>query len=423
MTTFAVEAHHNEFLPADAATVEVALVVTASGTGAAPAADRTEIVILDRSGSMHDQMPEAHRATCAAIDAVPDGAYFAVIAGAARAAVAVGLTRADPDSRRNAKAEVRRIHAGGGTRIGTWLDQAGRLFRERPGALNHAILLTDGHGEGIAELEPVLARQSGVFQCDCRGIGTDWRVDELRHIARSLLGGVDIVKADEDLTAAFTELVDAAAGRATGSVRLRFWTPAGGSVTSLDQILPELADLARHRQEVSAQVADFRTGAWADETREYHLRVAVPPAAVGQRRLAARLSVVRTGEDGAEEVAAQALVPVTWTAAGDHRSTRINARVAGATGRQELRRRIDEGLRALEAGDHGTARAELGRAVRLAAEAGDGAVLGDLGRVVDIDMDADNAPTGTVRIRSSVAKADVMALDTRSTRTARAPKR
>jgi hypothetical protein len=32
-----------------------------------------------------------------------------------------------------------------------------------------------------------------VFRCDCRGVGTDWKVEELRTISTALLGTVDIV--------------------------------------------------------------------------------------------------------------------------------------------------------------------------------------------------------------------------------------
>jgi hypothetical protein len=31
------------------------------------------------------------------------------------------------------------------------------------------------------------------FQCDCRGVGVDWQVAEVRRIAQALLGSVDII--------------------------------------------------------------------------------------------------------------------------------------------------------------------------------------------------------------------------------------
>ena len=70
----------------------------------------------------------------------------------------------------------------------------------------------------------------GRFQCDCRGIGTDWDVDELRQIASTLLGSVDMVADAGDLVADFTAMMDAAMGKETGDVALRLWTPQGAEV-------------------------------------------------------------------------------------------------------------------------------------------------------------------------------------------------
>ena len=50
----------------------------------------------------------------------------------------------------------------------------------------------------------------GAFTCDCRGVGTDWRVDELRAIASALLGTVDIVAGPADLAADFRAMIGAA---------------------------------------------------------------------------------------------------------------------------------------------------------------------------------------------------------------------
>ena len=64
------------------------------------------------------------------------------------------------------------------------------LFASLPSAIPHAILLTDGknESESPASLEAALGACSGQFQCDCRGIGTDWNVGELRAISTRLLG-------------------------------------------------------------------------------------------------------------------------------------------------------------------------------------------------------------------------------------------
>ena len=80
--------------------------------------------------------------------------------------------------------------------MGTWLTLAGRLFDSVPMlAQKHAILLTDGenHNESPEQLSNAIAGVTGKFQCDCRGVGVDWQVAEVRRIAQALLGTVDII--------------------------------------------------------------------------------------------------------------------------------------------------------------------------------------------------------------------------------------
>ncbi len=96
-------------------------------------------------------------------------------------------------------------------------------------------------------------------------------------------------------------------------------------------------------------------------------------------------------------------------------STQISRGVAHYTGQAELAEVIQEGLAARKAGDEATATARLGRAVALAAASGNDGTARLLERVVEV-LDA---PTGTVRLRRTVADVDEMTLDTRSTRTVR----
>ena len=42
-----------------------------------------------------------------------------------------------------------------------------------------------------------------MLQCDCRGVGVDWEVAELRKVASALLGSVDIVADPANLAADF----------------------------------------------------------------------------------------------------------------------------------------------------------------------------------------------------------------------------
>jgi hypothetical protein len=89
--------------------------------------------------------------------------------------------------------------------------------------------------------------------------------------------------------------------------------------------------------------------------------------------------------------------------------------VAHYTGQAELAQSIQAGLDAQAAGDVDKATALLGKAVKIANDSGNEATAKLLRRVVDVE----DAEKGTVRLKAGVAKEDSMALETRSTKTAR----
>jgi hypothetical protein len=358
----------------------------------------------------------AKDATAVAIDCIRDGVAFAVIAGSLEAKLLYpwsgGLAIASHQTRHQAKREVQRLDVADGTAIGPWLALANELFVQAPDAVRHAILLTDGQDEHEEpeDLDRVLAACEGNFQCDCRGVGTDWEVDELRKIASALLGTVDIVAQPEDLAADFRTMIEIAMGKGTNNVALRLWTPQGASVAFVKQVAPRIEDLTTRSVAVNELTADFPTGAWGSESRDYHLCIRVPAHDVGDEMLAGRVSLVVDGH-----VVSQALIRAVWTD-DEQLSTRINRAVAHYSGQAELADAIQEGLDARKAGDVGTATFKLGRAVKLAAESGHDGTMKLLRSVVEVD----DPVTGTVRLKSRVNEADEMALDTRSTRTVRA---
>jgi von Willebrand factor type A C-terminal domain/von Willebrand factor type A domain len=421
VTEFAAETFQNEYLPEGGAEVNAIVTITSGNSaGSGPIrTELTEVILVDASGSMYGyRIQAAKQATKAAISALPDGVQFAVIAGTHLAHACFpsrGLAVADQHSRADAMHAVDQLVAEGGTAMSTWLDSAGHLFPTRPGAVNHAVLLTDGKNESepTQALDAALQRWRGAFQCDCRGVGTDWVVAELRSIAAALLGTVNDVADPADLVTDFTAMINAAMGKANPDARLRVWTPVGATLKFVKQVAPEIADLTERRVDVNARSGDYPTGAWGAETRDYHVCVAVPPGTVGDELLAARVSLV-TGDPDDETVAAKALVRAVWTD-DSAQSTRINASVAHYTGQAELAAAIAEGLDARKAGDVDTATIKLGRAVQLAAASGHTETQALLEKVVDIEDSA----TGTVRLKPQVEKADEMSLDTRSTRTVR----
>ncbi|GAB3659548.1 VWA domain-containing protein [Actinocorallia lasiicapitis] len=415
MTTFGLTVDQNRFLPEGGHEVHAIVTVTASGGGSVVAAgpDAAEVIIIDNSGSMSgDCIYAAKRAAKIAVDGLRDGVAFAVVVGHDRARMVYPrtkqLVRADPLTRREAKEAIGRITTTGGTAMSTWLRLADSLFDGRAG-LKHAILLTDGvnQHESPLELGQTLEEIAGRFVCDCRGVGTDWEVAELRRIGDAMLGTVDIIPDAAGLAADFRAMTEHAMGKAVADVALRVWTPRDATLSYVKQVLPAVADLTGRRVESGPQTGDYPTGAWGEESRDYHVCVEVPAGQLGREMRAAWIKLVVGGE-----VLASANVLAEWTD-DEAESTRINRRVAHYTGQAELASAIQEGLEARRLGDQDTATARLGRAVRLAEESGNAPLSELLSKVVEVD------DGGTVRLRRDVAKADEMSLDTRSVRTVR----
>ncbi|MFJ9863414.1 VWA domain-containing protein [Streptomyces sp. NPDC101165] len=448
---FSVDVYQNEYLPEGGREVNAIVTVTATGGGTIGSAVAASVyapghgpsaavaIMVDCSGSMDyppTKMRNARDATAAAIDTLRDGTHFAVIGGTHVAKeVYPGSGRlavADARTREEAKQALRRLSAGGGTAIGTWLRLADRLLSSADVGIRHGILLTDGRNEHESpeDLRAALDECAGRFTCDARGVGTDWEVKEVTGIASALLGTADIVADPAGLAADFTQMMEAAMGKEVADVALRVWTPVGTTIKYVKQVAPTVEELTGRRTEAGPRAGDYPTGSWGDESRDYHLCVEVPAAGLGQEMLAARVSLVvpqsggtsrssaaESGGGTVQNLGAQGLVRAVWTddmAA----STSINPQVAHYTGQAELAQAIQQGLDLRKAGDFDGATAKLGRAVQLASASGNADTAKLLAKVVDVV----DAATGTVRLKAKVEEADEMTLETRSTKTVRVKK-
>ncbi|MGA5702301.1 vWA domain-containing protein [Peterkaempfera bronchialis] len=435
LPSFTVDIFQNAYLSEGAREVNAIVQVISTGGGTSggrpPAdsggSDAAVVIMVDCSGSMDypsAKMRAAREATAAAIDTLRDGVAFAVVAGTHTAAdIYPGdgrLAVATATTRGAAKQALRRLHPGGGTAIGTWLRKADSLFLTRRDIpIRHGILLTDGRNEHEQPelLKATLDAVSGHFTCDCRGVGTDWEVQELRRISAALLGTVDIVADPSGLEADFRAMMETAMAKEVADVSLRVWTPQNALVKFVKQVAPTVADLTDRRTEAAPRAGDYPTGSWGDESRDYHLCIEVPATALGNEMLAARVSLVLPRPDGSAEVLSQGLVKAVWTddlAA----STRISPQVAHYTGQAELAESIQQGLEAHRSGDLDQATAKLGKAVRLAHASGNEDTFKLLQKVVDVV----DPKEGTVRFRKHVSEADEMTLETRSTKTVRVKK-
>nr|NLI49890.1 VWA domain-containing protein [Propionibacterium sp.] len=423
MPTFTSTVYQNEFLPDGGTDVNAIVRLGVSGAGRAGASGKApgEIIIVDTSGSMGQvNMNAAKQGAMTALDTIADGTYFAVVAGTHEAYLAYpmvrtgqGMVEMTPRTRAEAKQAVSWFTADGGTAIGAWLNLARALFASMGNLLGykHALLLTDGEDrdETPADLDLAIRACIGVFQCDCRGVGTDWIVSEIRKVSTALLGTVDIIPDPSRMAAEFAAIMRQSAARGVADAELRVWVPQGAQILFVRQVSPTVEELTGRGVPVNALTTGYPTGSWADEERDYHIAVRLPAKAVGQEQLAARVQLAVGGEP-----VTQGLVKATWSNDAAL-TTRISPEVAHYTGQTELAAAIQEGLAAKAAGDEATATTRLGRALQLAVASGNEEATSKLRKVVDVV----DAGTGTVRLKRAVDKADEMALDTASTKTTR----
>jgi len=422
VASFSSVVFQNEYLTEGSDDVQAVVEVTCSDAGKAGDQGAVgELIIVDTSGSMQgDRIDAARLAAVAALEEIPDGTWFAVISGTNEARLAYGnfqagssqaLVEMSPATRAEAINAVRSLWASGGTAIGAWLTTASHVFANSHVVQRHALLLTDGkNGEPEGALAHALATADGVFQCDCRGVGADWNVPELRHIAETLLGSVELIADPKDMAEDFASVMRAAAARGVADAALRIWVPVGGDVVFVRQVSPTVEDLTARGVAVDQVNRDFPTGAWGDETREYHVGVRVPVQPLGTTRAVARAKVMVGGQ-----AVSDAVITATWSDDATL-TTRIAPEVAHYTGQTALAAAIQEGLAARAAGDDASATVKLGEAVKLAAETGNEDANNRLRKVVDIE------DGGTVRLKKKVDELDAMDLDTSSTKTTRVRK-
>lgn len=412
---FTLSVSQNRYLSTEDDEMHAVLTVAAEGvTGAAAAPEVAEVIAVDCSGSMAyppTKLAAAQRATKAAIDALRDGALFAVIEGTHNARVVYptgrSLVPATPETRRAAKNAVSVLRANGGTNMGEWLELARRLLSEHPTAVRHVIMLTDGQNSEIdRKIDRELDLCSRVFTCDARGIGADWEKRELLRIAAALHGTADAVRQPSDLVADFEAMTRTAMDKIVPEARIVVKTMNRSEVDFLRQTFPTEAALVGDR--LDARTTAFTTGSWGAESREFHLRLKVDSSdaeldhdiRVGR----VDLQVRRAGATEFETACAPVNVLAQWTA--DLKlSSVLDPKVAHYTDQTELGQAVLGGCDAHDAGDLVKAASEWGRAVALATALGNDKVLVRLLRLVEVVGDPAD---GVVRLKDRLAAVDLL---------------
>jgi hypothetical protein len=412
---FRIETFLNQYLPPGGRRADAVFSLSAEGAAAAAPVKRLVGLIADKSGSMSgDKMAALKHALRVAVDQM-DGVEAFVLAFDGKPRLVLEPTRMDAAGRRTAHAAIQRLEAAGGTVMSLALATARSIFQTRPGALCQAIMLTDGQNDmGDAErLEAELQACAGVFQADCRGVGTDWSPAQLRAIAGHLLGTAQLIADPYGLAQDFRDTLAAAMAKSAADVRLRLWMPKNARLAAVKQAFPTEIDLTGKVRPVDQRAVDIPLGAWGEGTQDYFATFEVTPLGLGEQMLVCRPSIVWRDPVAGDVSAPGGNVTVSWsTDAG--LTTRIDPQVAHYTGQADKARAIQEGLEAMERHDDAAATLHLGRALDLAEKSGDAETTRRLREVVEADAG------GTLRLRRGAAKVAVMDLDVGSTRTVRA---
>jgi uncharacterized protein YegL len=417
---FTIETNQNPFVVAGTARMEAVLTITAPRDLAIPRGPSAFGLLLDVSGSMKGAvLDQAKVAAKRALELLDPETRFFVVAFQSEARVIAPLAPATDANKEKAARAIQGLEAEGGTGMSAALAAARREIARLEGARGHVLFLTDGKNakEDQDALRAELVRCSGVFQADCRGVGTDWEVPQLREIAEKLLGTAQIVPDASGLEKDFREAIERALGQGISNVRVRLALPRSGQVKLVlaKQMSPRILELAPEAAPDEPCLLDLPLGAWAaGESRDVHVAFEMPAGKLRDEMLLARPSVV-FGRP--EQVARGKPILAAWTEAGDERSALLNSQVAHYTGQVELATSIQQGLALRARGDVEQATVFLGRALAAARVSGNEQATLKLREVVQEN------PDGTVKLRADVAKAKVMDLDLASVVTARAPRK
>jgi Mg-chelatase subunit ChlD len=366
--------------------------------------EAAEVIVVDCSGSMGTpatKMAAARQAAIAAINAMRDGTWFAVVEGTHTARMVYppdeSLARADSFHRGLAASRIRHLYPSGGTAIGAWLALTRRLLAPRRTGVRHAILLTDGWNVHYPELLAMELRAcEGQFVCDARGIGEDWRARELKEIADRLHGSADAVLRDADLQADFEKLIRASMRRTVSGLPVRITLSPGVRLRYFKQVTPRERDLTEDGRWLDEMTAEFPTQPWeGEEQRQYHLCLDADPAGLPlheELQLAFAQVLVPADRIPAPDPAP---VLVRWLPGEDGQITDVGPVSVHVSRYVGLARALAEAFDAYERQDPETVAVRLGEAVRLAHEADDQDKLELLAAVVDII----DAATGHIRLK------------------------
>lgn len=396
---FTINAYNNPYLRLNQNTMQVVLSLGVDAdTGVAPA-PLSLAIALDCSSSMAgERMSAARDGAMRVVQSLDETIAFMVVTFNEKARNIFGPAMGTAENKQRAVAALQAVHAGGGTRMSTALNEiVDKLGQDRARATK-ILFLTDGKNEGEQRsiLDKAVKRCAATeIAVHAWGVGTDWDAAELRSIANATHGAADIIPTPQQVASAFAASFSEMRKTALTNARLLLWSPVGVSIKQIQQVYPQIvplslqADQANPRQQI-VSLGSFAAG----DQREYLCDLEIPVYAPGQQFLMLRPSMhyIAGGSGEMEEKSARSgWFFAQWTE-NTVMASQIEQHVAHYTNQEELAQLIHDGQEALAVEDSSRATRLLGEALEISERSGNERITKLLGTIVLRDA------KGTIRL-------------------------
>lgn len=428
---FKFDIYPNNYLPVGGTRVDAVFNITPTEAAVITKPTKSNLLIGligDNSGSMSgEKIQSLKTALRLTVDILTDDQQFFIIVFNSTSKVIIGPCFATRENKLQAHTLIQKIEASGGTCMSRALSLAREIARKNgENAVCQIYFLTDGENndDDNHSLKNQIEACAGLFQVHCRGVGTDWKPEQLRLISNGLLGTLDIVARPEKLKEDFENTLRLMTSKTISDVQVKLWVPNTARISMFKQVFPTEIDITNKIKVITEKdpttqkdktFSVISLGAWGTDTQDYYIAFDVTAGNAGEERLVCRPSLAYVDSTGSNVSVPAQNITVKWTE-DVSLSARINEQVAHYTGQQEKAKAIQEGLEALAQQNIDVATNRLGRALKLASDAGDEGTVRRLKQIVDV-VDADK---GTVRVKRGQSKEELMDLDVASTRTVRA---
>lgn len=199
-------------------------------------------VVLDRSGSMAGaKIEKARQAACVALDKLDPDDFFSLVVFDNKTDLLIPAARVGSrEHREEWKAQIERIHPGGGTALYAGVQTGATEVRKNldPERVNRVILMSDGlanvgpqRTSDLVELGHKLRAEK--LSVTTIGLGDDFNEDLMTGLAEASHANYYYVKDAEKLPGIFEEELGSASARVASGIRIRIEVPAGVCVREI----------------------------------------------------------------------------------------------------------------------------------------------------------------------------------------------